>query len=148
MEKTIRAFLFILIISGAIFTGCDRKNVANEVAASGAVSDPLIVLEENADKYFDGVYESNGAYQSPAGEESIDVDITLKDDVVESLLVTPNASNEVSQKMQALFVEGINVLVVGKKIDELGEMAQVNGSSLTPKGFLAAVESIKKEALR
>jgi hypothetical protein len=99
----------------------------------------------NNRKYKDGTYSATGNYVSPNGPESIDITLVLKDDVIISTTFKSNATHAVSMKMQGLFSQGFNTLVVGKNIDEVS-LTVVNGSSLTPKGFMDALSKIKLEA--
>lgn len=96
--------------------------------------------------YKDGTYNADGVYRSPAGAEEIAVTITLKDDVITSAQVTGAATNGKSIKMQEAFIAGFGAQVIGKPIDSLS-LGVVNGSSLTPAGFMNAVAKIKAEAM-
>lgn len=97
------------------------------------------------DKYKDGTYTQTGTYNSPAGPESILVTLTIKDDTVTAVNVKAQATNEASVTLQKLFIEGIASAVVGKPVDE-ANVSKVNGSSLTPNGFNAALSAIKTQA--
>lgn len=101
------------------------------------------MMDESA--YKDGTYAADGVYRSPAGAEEIHVTVTLKDDIVTAAQVTGTASHPKSVKMQEAFIAGFGAQVVGKSIDELS-LDVINGSSLTPKGFMDAVAKIKVEA--
>lgn len=103
-------------------------------------------VEVAASEYVDGTYSQVGSYQSPAGAETITVNVTVKDDVVSGLNITANATNDVSIKLQKLFIDGANAEVVGKKLSEIEDLGIVNGSSLTPKGFNAALAEVKAQA--
>lgn len=140
--------MYVIIISGLVFTACTASKTEDvEVAIMDAEVPPVVeITETETGKYRDGEYMANGPYQSPEGPESIDVTMTLEGDKITVLSVKSNAENETSKIVQGLFIDGINELVVGKKIDELGELSQVNGSSLTPIGFKVALEDIKKQA--
>lgn len=96
--------------------------------------------------YKAGTYSSVGAYQSPVGAESIQVQLTVSNDVVTGVSVTRQAVDPGSQYYQDLFISGINSLVVGKPIDSISQFSNVNGSSLTPAGFQSALDSIKVQA--
>lgn len=98
-----------------------------------------------ASAYMDGSYEAEGDYKSPAGPESIDVSLTLKGDVVTAVSVTGTSESGKSQKYIDQFVAGVQTVVVGKPLSELS-LGVVNGSSLTPKGFMDALAKIKAEA--
>ena len=95
--------------------------------------------------YKNGVYYAIGNYVSPGGAESIDVEVTLTDDVITSAKVESNAFRPNTIKFQGKFISGFSPLVVGKNIDEV-KLDKVSGSSLTPKGFNDAIEKIKTEA--
>jgi uncharacterized protein with FMN-binding domain len=98
-----------------------------------------------ASKYADGSYSATGGYTSPGGAESVDVSLTLKDGVITVAAFKGNAQRPISVKMQGQFAAGFTEQVVGKSIDQLS-LSVVNGSSLTPKGFMDAVTKIKLEA--
>ena len=140
--------MYVIIISGFVFTACTASKTEDvELAIMDAEVPPVVeIMETETGKYRDGEYMANGPYQSPEGPESVDVTLTLESDKITVLSVKSNAEIETSKIMQGLFIDGINELVVGKKIDELGELSQVNGSSLTPIGFKVALEDIKKQA--
>ena len=95
--------------------------------------------------YADGTYSADGSYQSPGGEESVSVSITLDDDVVTAVTVTPHATSGNSKQYQTQFASGIAGEVVGKDIAEL-DVSRVAGSSLTSGGFNEALEQIKADA--
>ena len=96
--------------------------------------------------YADGSYTADGSYVAPSGQESISVEITLKDGSVTEVTVTPHATDGTRQGgFQRQFADGIAGEVVGKSIDELN-VSRVAGSSLTSGGFNAALDEIKQEA--
>ena len=101
---------------------------------------------ESSSKYTDGTYSASGKYQSPAGSDTLQVSITVKNDVVTAVNITPASANEVSLQIQGMFADGIGALVVGKSLDEIGGYSAVNGASLTPKGFDAALSQIRQLA--
>jgi uncharacterized protein with FMN-binding domain len=96
--------------------------------------------------YADGTYTADGSYQAPSGTESITVELTLADDVVTDISVTPHASDPTAKGMQANFASGIADQVVGQDIDQLN-VTRVAGSSLTSGGFTIAIAAIKEDAL-
>jgi uncharacterized protein with FMN-binding domain len=101
--------------------------------------------DEAVSKYKDGTYTSAGAYKSPAGPESVEVTLVIRNDIIMDATVVGKAKNDISIKMQNAFIEGYKTLVIGKNIDSI-KVDKVSGSSLTPKGFNAAVELIKTQA--
>jgi uncharacterized protein with FMN-binding domain len=95
--------------------------------------------------YADGTYEATGDYVSPAGPSQVTVEVTLADNVVTDVTVTPLASDSTSKGFQTQFADGIAAEVVGQDIDSLN-VSRVGGSSLTSGGFSDAIEQIKSEA--
>ena len=79
--------------------------------------------------YRDGDYAADGSYSAPSGTETITVDLTLENDIVMSVTVTPHATEGNQRKFQNQFADGIAAEVLGKDIDELS-VARVAGSSL------------------
>ena len=96
--------------------------------------------------YADGSYTADGSYQAPSGTESITVELTLADDKITDITVTPHATDPTAKGHQAEFVGGIAEQTVGKDIDTLN-VTRVSGSSLTSGGFTIAIAAIKEQAL-
>ena len=96
--------------------------------------------------YADGTYTADGSYQAPSGTESITVELTLADDKITDITVTPHATDPTAKGHQAEFVGGIADQTVGKDIDTLN-VTRVSGSSLTSGGFKIAIAAIKEQAL-
>ena len=96
--------------------------------------------------YKDGTYTADGSYQAPSGTESITVELTLADDKVTDVTITPHATDPEAKIHQAEFEGGIADQIVGKDIDTLN-VTRVSGSSLTSGGFKIAIAAIKEEAL-
>jgi uncharacterized protein with FMN-binding domain len=98
------------------------------------------------ESYTDGTYTADGSYQAPSGTESITVELTLADDTITDITVTPHATDPTASGMQANFAGGIAGQVVGQDIDRL-DVTRVSGSSLTSGGFKIAIAAIKEQAL-
>lgn len=95
--------------------------------------------------YADGTYSATGTYESPAGTESVEVQLTLAKDLVTAVTVTPQAKDASGQIYQGMFAQGISAVVVGKDLNTL-LVAKVSGSSLTSGGFADALAKIKAAA--
>lgn len=93
----------------------------------------------------DGTYDGVGNYKSPAGQEEVGVTVTVKNGEIITAEFTGKATNATSKLMQEKFKEGYTKEVVGKPLSDV-KLTIVNGSSLTPKGFMDALEKIKSEA--
>jgi hypothetical protein len=98
-----------------------------------------------AGTYTDGTYEAEGSYQSPGGEESVAVELTVSDDVVTDVTVTPQANGGNAARYQEEFASGIADEVVGQELSGLS-VDKVSGSSLTGNGFNAALDRIRADA--
>lgn len=125
---------------------------ADQPVVKPPVSEPVVTPPtpspdpEPASVYKDGTYNKTGSYVTPGGSESLTVQITLEDDAVIALTVTPSGINDTSKIYQGLFVSGINSLVIGRNLADLNGFGQVNGSSLSPGGFQSAIEALKLAA--
>lgn len=171
MQKTIHFALFLFLVTGMLFTGCEKTSTETEEEVGGSLEESLEIGTEDSEStetnfedfngtldggentsdttesvYKDGTYSENATYMSPAGQDTMGVSLTLKDGVITAVSIENLATNETSIQFQNLFAEGISSVVVGKPIASLGKVGAVNGSSLTPVGFNAAVEAIMADA--
>lgn len=128
-------------------TAASDSSTAAETATETAAEETTAAGDSAAaaGEYKDGTYEAEGSYQSPAGEETVGVSLTLADGKVSAVTVTPQATDSNSVRFQGEFKDGISSEIVGKDLDEI-EVSKVAGSSLTSGGFNQAVETIKTEA--
>ena len=113
------------------------------VGLVGVLSGCATTMSEHS--YRDGDYMADGTYAAPSGTETISVDLTLEDDIVVFVSVTPHATEGNQKKFQTQFADGIASEVLGKDIDEVS-ISRVAGSSLTSSGFNEALQVIKAEA--
>ena len=95
--------------------------------------------------YTDGTYTAEGSYSSPGGQESIQVELTVTDDTVTAVTVTPEATAGNAARFQKEFASGIADEVVGQSLEGLS-VDKVSGSSLTGGGFNAALDQIRTDA--
>jgi uncharacterized protein with FMN-binding domain len=97
--------------------------------------------------YSNGDYDATADYQSPNGTETIDVELTLENDVITDITVTGKSVDPSPEvlRFQGEFEAGIADVVTGQNIDELN-VHRVGGSSLTSSGFNEAIERIKIKA--
>jgi Sec7-like guanine-nucleotide exchange factor len=148
-------FVAILVIffSSGILNSNTNKTTNQEVkvenlpvtTTTNTTATPATTQPSNSTKYKNGVYSTNGEYNSPAGKESITVKLTIANDVVSASEVTNLATNPRSLRYQNDFKSGLTEKVVGKKLDDIS-VGDINGSSLTGEGFNLAVASIKNTA--
>jgi uncharacterized protein with FMN-binding domain len=143
--RTTRAATLSLAGLGLLgaLAGCSGNAVAEQ--DDGSTSGSGTGSSSAGADYADGTYTEDGDYQSPGGQESITVTVTIEDDVVTAVEVAPHATSGNAKQYQSQFASGIAAEVVGKDIDSLA-VSRVAGSSLTSDGFNAALEKIKADA--
>ncbi|KRE92142.1 hypothetical protein ASG89_33690 [Paenibacillus sp. Soil766] len=92
--------------------------------------------------YVDGIHTAIGNYGRR--DSSIAVTISLIDDVITGIQITPHATDSISLDLQLRFAEAIPAVVLGKHIDEVN-IDRLALSNLTAEGFEAAIEQIKEQ---
>ncbi len=107
--------------------------------------DPSPLSTDATAPYADGTYTGEGSYRTPETVETIEVTLTIADDIVTDVQVSGDPVAPESRNYQGQFIAGISDVVVGRKLDEL-QVDRVAGSSLTSGGFDQAVVRIKDEA--
>ncbi|MBN9140844.1 MAG: hypothetical protein J0H23_08455 [Micrococcales bacterium] len=134
------------ILGLAGIAGIGLVTLAGCATAAEAEGDGSGGGTDTSASYTDGTYTAEGSYISPAGEESVKVELTLDGDIVTAVTVTPEADDPQAKSFQEKFASGIADVVVGKDIDTLN-VSRVAGSSLTSGGFAEALKAIKADAL-
>ncbi|HEY4226162.1 MAG TPA: FMN-binding protein [Pseudolysinimonas sp.] len=127
-------------LAGAL-AGCTTAAVTGDAGGGSGGSN----VSAAAGPYRDGTYTADGRYLSPAGEQTVTVKVTLADDKITAVTVTPHATDPTAKGYQGLFVQGIAAQVVGKQLDQLN-VSRVAGSSLTSGGFNQAIAAIENDA--
>jgi uncharacterized protein with FMN-binding domain len=141
-SKPAFALLAGLALTGSL-AGCAAT--AESAADETTPSEGTQASTDTSASYVDGTYTETANYQSPNGTETIDVTITLADDVITAVEVVGHGESPDSKHYQGEFIGGIDAMVVGKDIDSIS-VSKVAGSSLTSGGFNTAVEAIRADA--
>lgn len=140
-----------LAIGGYVYSSNQNKTTDTAQVSTAPTATPqsnnMMMASDSAmmAEYKDGSYTADGSYTTPGGQEMIGVTLTLANGVVTEVEVEEKGIKPISKEKQADFAKNYKTQVVGKKIDEIN-LTKVSGSSLTPKGFNAALELIKAEA--
>lgn len=142
-QTTTRILAFAGLGLTAALAGCSAPAAD---AGTDTGTDPGTTEVDTSAEYTDGTYTAEGNYVSPAGPSKVSVEITLTDDIVTAVTVTPESTDPTAKGFQTQFAGGIAAIVEGQDIDTLN-VSRVAGSSLTSGGFNAAIETIKAEAL-
>jgi len=147
--------IIVVVAAGGIFISLNQNNTnttnGTQLESIPGKNDTVGNVSETTTPtsttltYKDGTYTANGSYISPAGDETIDVKITLANDTITAVTVTPLATDSESQRYEGKFADGISAVVVGKKLNTVS-VGKVNGSSLTGTGFNSALARIKNQA--
>jgi uncharacterized protein with FMN-binding domain len=132
----------VMLLTAACGSGSDD---ASAPAGSSTSAAPSADSSDSSGTYKDGEYEAEASYVNPGGESTVKVDLTIADNAISAVEVTPMATNGESRQYQAKFAGGIADVVIGKSLDELN-VSKVAGSSLTAQGFNQAVDDIKADA--
>lgn len=135
----------VLLLTAACGSGSDDASEPASSSTSAPATDDSSDTAETSGTYADGDYDAEGSYINPGGESTVKVDLTVADNVVTAVEVTPEATNGESKSFQAKFASGISAEVVGKSLDDV-KVDKVAGSSLTHEGFEKAIEQIKADA--
>lgn len=78
---------------------------------------------------------------SPAGNDTMKVDMVVSGGKIASVSVTPLATNEISLKLQKAFAEAVPGVAVGKDVQNFS-LDTVSGASLTTEAFNGFVDSL------
>ncbi len=144
-KNVLIAVLVIGVLAAGSF-GIYRSSVSNTV---GAPTNPPVSQQDVPSavsaSYKDGDYTAVGTYTAPNGQETIGVNVTLKNNVITNVAVQAQSTQPQSKRFQDMFAENVQGAVVGKNISEIN-LKKVSGSSLTPKGFNDALNKIKTQA--
>jgi uncharacterized protein with FMN-binding domain len=156
-SKKIPAIVGLLVIVAVIGVGVMMANQSGNQSASTSPSPSPVAdsstspaassqVESATDgTYKDGTYSATGAYQSPGGNETIKVSLTVKNGKVTDTSAQSGSTNPTGKQYQGQFIGGYKSQVVGKSLEDLS-LSRVSGSSLTSGGFNDAVDQIKSQA--
>ena len=111
-------------------------------AADAPVATPRVDLTD-ATTYADGDYSATGWYGGLPS--SIDVAVTITEDVITSVTVTTNATDPTSLDFQTRFADAVPELITGRRLAEV-HLDKVAGSSGTPDGLNDAIDKIRSDA--
>jgi uncharacterized protein with FMN-binding domain len=156
-SKKILAIVGLLVIVAVIGIGVVVANQSGDqtanttptptpvVEASTSPTASSSVEAANTSAYKDGSYSATGEYQSPGGNETIKINLTLRGGQIIDTSAQSGSTNPTGRQYQGQFISGYKAQVVGKSIDDLN-ISRVSGSSLTSGGFKDAVNQIKSQA--
>jgi uncharacterized protein with FMN-binding domain len=137
------AAVSVLLLTAAC--GSSSSDGASTSPTTAATTDSSSGGSTSDGSFKDGSYSGEASYANPAGTSKIKVALTLADDKITKITVTPEATDPTSKQHQSDFAGGIAAETVGKRIDALN-VSVVAGSSLTHLGFDKVIQQIESEA--
>ena len=142
--------LIVIVLVGVAVTAVviaqkPQDSATSETSQNDTATESQPIDVDEAINYKDGTYTEKGRYVSPGGAESIDVTVTIANDIITAATVKSNATRGESAEHQADFISGYKKLVIGKDVDAVS-LSRVAGSSLTSNGFNTALDLIKADA--
>jgi hypothetical protein len=143
IPASIGILVISLVIVGAIIvTRGDTTSVSKpEKGMSSMAMSPT----QTSQTFKDGTYTKTGSYSSPAGTENVTVTLQLANSVVTGSMVMHGANDPTASSYQSLFISGYKGQVEGKRLSDI-KLTNVSGSSLTPIGFMNALQQIENDA--
>lgn len=131
--------------SSAATSAAASSAAPSSAAASSAASPAATGAATPATEYKDGTYTATGTYQSPGGQESVEITLTIAGDKITDATGKSNATRPQSVEYQGQFLSNFAGEIVGKNVDQVS-LDKVAGSSLTSGGFENALQTIKSDA--
>jgi len=125
-------------------TATDNTTKKVDIAIDNANKSSTQVQQQViANAVADGSYSDDVSYFSPGGKNTVEIDVTVKDDVVTALNIIPVGSVDGrSSRYISGANNGLQSLVIGQKIDQLNIPHQVGGSSLTTAAFKQEIANL------
>ena len=155
LHKKIGISIGILVVIGilfvTVFAGKKSPSTQNLITPVSnppekvTSTPPADTTKKSTLVYKNGSYSATGSYMSPGGPDQVAVMLTLKNDIITDITVTPEPGDNTSAKYQNKFVSGYKAFVLGKNIADVN-LTKISGSSLTSKGFNEAIAQIKAQA--
>lgn len=138
--------LLVAVAGTTIVMGSNKKSGDDESSASTvAVSTaPSTSVAPNA-TFKDGTYSATANYDTPGGQQSITVKMTVAGGTISDSSLQQVASAREDEVYESQFESGYKSEVVGKKLADIN-LSRVSGASLTTEGFNSALAEIQKQA--
>jgi uncharacterized protein with FMN-binding domain len=145
LSPTHKFFSATAAVSVLLLTAACGSSTSDGAATTPTTASTSSSGQTSDASYKDGSYSGEASYANPAGTSKLKVDLTLADNKITKIKVTPEATDPTSKSHQSDFAGGIAAETVGKRIDAL-DVHVVAGSSLTVQGFDKVIQQIEGEA--
>lgn len=90
------------------------------------------------------IYTAKVAYESPGGDDSITVKLTLNGKTIEDVSIDSDATSRDSERYIQRFANSVNNKIIGKDIASIN-LSRVAGASLTTDAFNEALHKIQEQ---
>jgi len=141
--------IFLVGISTAAVATLNKNDAdtSPQLASTSSQSSTSLAAENptSPSTLRDGSYSADASYATPGGNESIGVTLTLKNGIIDNVILKQQPTGGETAEYQSRFASGYKQLVVGKKVNAV-HLSRVAGSSLTSNGFNNALEQIQQNA--
>jgi uncharacterized protein with FMN-binding domain len=142
--------LTVVIVGSVIISRPKSSDSTSQSAKSSSTNNVAIQSSSTSTSqsnsgYKNGSYSATGKYNSPGGNETVKVSLTLNNNIVTASDVEAGANDPTALSYQTIFIGGYKQYVVGKKINSI-DLHNVSGSSLTSQGFNDALKQIERQA--
>lgn len=144
-------------ILGILVAGTALKNVQGTTQRPDTTIHPSTAESSNnssgpgnsssttASSFKDGTYSASVNYIAHRHNESIQVTLKIKDNIISSSELEQSMSDRESQQYQTEFEQLYKSRVVGKKLDQVS-ISRIAGASDTSEAFMTAVRQIQNKA--
>lgn len=148
-RRTLLLLVIFALAAVLLLAGCAQQGSSSKSGTKYNVTEKVKSPQEQHNETLahvvaDGVYNTQETYRYHAGTETVNISVTVKDDIITAASVVGNHPNMMSKR----YIDGLNGalpdLVVGKRIDEIVIPHNVAGSSLTTAVFRQYVESLQQ----
>ncbi len=160
-KKIIASFVavFIIVVMFVAVAAANKKSASNSLVSTAAsqlsptptstspntTGGTASARNSSTKTYKDGTYTATSSYETPGGQEDINVKLTVANGTVTATTIDQASNNRESAGYQTRFKQGYSSYVVGKKLTDI-KISHVSGSSLTTDGFNQALDQIMTQA--
>lgn len=123
-----------------------NSNLSDEVQRESVQEETLKQEEELKQLIADGVYSYEISFRQPDGIDYINLNFEVENGVVSSFEVEDVKVDRESRRYNRNFNDGVQDLVIGKKVEDINLPYKVSGASLTTRAVSEKLDEIKSQA--
>lgn len=144
---SIIALIVVALLAAIVVYEAKKHHLASDILSptSSLNGNPTTPTVPAGTTFKDGTYTASSNYYVPHGMESIDVTLTVKNNVVTNSQIQNSEGNPESAGYQEAFASQYQSDVVGKNLGSI-QISYIAGASDTTQGFDDALQSIINQA--